>query len=152
MIRVVDHVAFHSGIRRKRLLLINQNRVIDAETGVSSKEANKQLSARQSCIQTSVRLLLVPGALLKHHASIADSEVTWPAMSDVFLENFATCLGHLPQILVSRKYGSLIFWQRLCPSRLVCDSANAGSQRRIIQGSALRIEASKLLKLHGGAA
>src|SRR4029077_9248166 len=132
MIGIVNQIAFHSWIRRKRFLLINQNRVIDAETRVSSKEANEHLPARQSCIQTSVRLLLVSGALLKHHASIADSEVAWPAVADVFLKNFATCRGHLPQILVSRKNDSLIFWQWLCPSRLVCDSANAGSQCRII--------------------
>src|SRR5947208_14135561 len=34
MIRIVDQIAFDSGIRRKRLSLINQDGVVDAETRI----------------------------------------------------------------------------------------------------------------------
>src|SRR5438552_5866503 len=83
VIRIVNHIPLDSRIRRERFPLINQNRVIDAETGVRSKKTNKQLPALQSCIQMSVSFLLVSGALLKNHAGIADSEIAGPAMADV---------------------------------------------------------------------
>src|SRR5204863_9950401 len=66
MIRIVNRICFDSRIRRKRLSLINQDRVIDAEAGVSSKKANKHLPTRQSCIQTSVRLPMIPPAWLNN--------------------------------------------------------------------------------------
>ena len=83
MIRIVSEIGFDSRIRRKRLSLINQEGVIDAETGESSKKTNKQLPPRQSCIQTSVRLLLIPRTMLKNHPGITDSEVAGPAMADI---------------------------------------------------------------------
>src|SRR5438552_14277946 len=132
MIRIVNEITLDTGIRRHLFSLINQDGMIDAKTRVRGEKANEKLPARQSCIQTSVSLLLIPGALLKNHAGIADSEVAWPAMADLFLYKFPTCLAHFPQILVSRKNNSLIFRQWLCPRRSVCHSANAGSQRRII--------------------
>ena len=128
MIRIVNIIFFDSGIRRKRLPLKNQDGVVDGETGKSSKKADKQLPTRQGCVQMSVGLLLIPGARLKNHAGIADSEIAGPAMTDVQLHKFATRLAHFPQVFVARKNNSLILWQRLYPRLPACDSANADSQ------------------------
>src|ERR1700720_2854072 len=102
--------------------------MIDAETGESSKKAGKQLPTRQGCVQMSVGRLLIPGARLKNHAGIADSEIAGPAVTDVQLHKFATRLAQFPQIFVPRENNSLIFRQGLCPRLSVCHSANAGSQ------------------------
>src|SRR5215211_4323233 len=61
-------------------------------------------------------------------------------------------LAHFLQVLVSWKDNSLIFRQRLHPSRQPGQSANASRQRRVIQGSTSRLEPCKLLKLGGRAA
>src|SRR5215831_18580198 len=126
--------------------------MIDAEARISSKEHNEHLSARQSCIQTIVRFLLVCPALLENHAHIADSEVAWPAVTDTFLYELATCLAHPAQVIVSRKNNSLILWQRVCPGVSIRHKANSCGQRCLIQGNAARVEPRELLKLHGCAA
>src|SRR5215469_13303985 len=83
MVGIVNQIAFNSRVRRKRLSLKNQNGVIDGKTGESSKKPGKQLPTRQGCVQTSVSLLLIAGALLKNHAGIADSEIAGPTVADV---------------------------------------------------------------------
>src|SRR5207244_7106793 len=112
-------IAFDSRIRRKRLPLIYQDGVIDGETGESSKKATKQLPTRQGCIQTCVSLLLIPGAWLKNHAGIADSEITQPAMTDVQLHKFAMRLAHFPQVFVARENNSLKIGRASCRERMV---------------------------------
>src|SRR6266487_1007417 len=102
MVRIVNQIALNPRIRRKRLSLINQDGVIDAETWESSKKTNKELPPRQSRIQTSVRRLLIPRTHLKNHPGITDSEVAGPAMADIQLHNFPTRLAHFPQVLVAR--------------------------------------------------
>src|SRR5215831_2631322 len=102
--------------------------MIDAEAGISSKENNEHLSARQSCVQAIVRFLLVRRALLKNHAHIAESEVAWPAVTDTLLYELATCLAHLPHVVVSRKNNSLILWQRVCRGVSMRHNPNACSQ------------------------
>ena len=83
MIWIVYEIAINPGIRRRRFQLINQNRVIDGEPGISCKKCDEQLAARQRRIQPSVSLFLVAGTVLKHHPGIADSKVTRPTMPDV---------------------------------------------------------------------
>ena len=50
MIRIVDEIVINPGIRRRRFQFINQNRVIDAEAGISRKKCDKQFASRQSGI------------------------------------------------------------------------------------------------------
>ena len=47
MIWIVYEIAINPGIRRRRFQLINQNRVIDGESGISCKKCDEQLAARQ---------------------------------------------------------------------------------------------------------
>src|SRR6266850_4754704 len=47
MIWIVYEIAINPGIRRRRFQLINQNRVIDGEPGISCKKCDEQLPARQ---------------------------------------------------------------------------------------------------------
>src|SRR5262249_2264137 len=113
--------------------------MIDAEARISSKEHNEHLSARQSCIQTIVRFLLVCPALLENHAHIADSEVAWPAVTDTFLYELATCLAHPAQVIGSRKTNSLILWQRSAQGSLFVTrrirAANDASSKGMLPGS-----------------
>ena len=83
MIWIVYEIVINSWIRRRRFQLINQNRVIDAEPGISCKKRDEQLAARQRRIQPSVSPFLVAGTVLKDHPGIAHSEVTRPSMADV---------------------------------------------------------------------
>src|ERR1700757_125968 len=83
MIRIVHKIMINPGIRRSRFQFVNQNRVINAEPGVRCKKCDEQLAALQSRVQSSVSPFLVAATVLKHHPSIADSEVTRPTMADV---------------------------------------------------------------------
>jgi hypothetical protein len=56
--------------------------VIDAEPGISCKKCNKQLTARQSRLQSRMSPFLITFTVLKHHPGVADSKVTGPTMAD----------------------------------------------------------------------
>src|ERR1051326_3875522 len=112
MVGVVNEICLGSGVRRKRLSLINQDGVIDGEMGESSNKTNKQLPARQSCIQMSVSLLLIAGTLQENHANVADSKIDRPALAYTYLDDFAAPLTHFPEIFISRKNDPLIWGER----------------------------------------
>src|ERR1700757_2184722 len=61
-------------------------------------------------------------------------------------------LAHFLQVLVSWKNNSLVVRERIRPSRLACQSANASRQHIVVQWSTAWIEARKFLELDGRAA
>ena len=81
MIWIVYEIAI-SGIRRRRLQLKNQNRMIDAEPGISGEKRDEQLAACQCRVQPGMSLFLIAFTILKHHPGITNSKVTRPTVSD----------------------------------------------------------------------
>src|SRR5438067_11960637 len=96
--------------------------------------------------------LVVIRVVLEKHPGISEPKVSRPAKADICSHNFAARLAHCAQVGVAREDNALIRRQRPSPSRPTGNITNASGQRPVVQWRGMRIEASKLLKLHRRAA
>src|SRR6266567_8194070 len=148
MIGVVNEITVNSIILRGRFSFVDQHRVIDAETRVSCEKTNKQLAARQSCIEIGVGFFVVTRVVLEKHPEISEPKISRPAKANICSHNFAARLAHCAQVGVAREDDALICRQWLSPNCPTGDITNASGQRPVVQWRGMRIEASELLKLH----
>ena len=73
VIGIISVIPLNSALWGERLLLIDENRVIDRDTRKSAEITNEYPPAGQGFIQLYVHLLLVPGIVLVNNPAVA-----WP--------------------------------------------------------------------------
>ena len=73
VIRIVGGIPLNPGIGGERLSFVDENRVIDGDSGKSAEVSNEYPPARQVFIQLCMHLLLVSGVVLVNNPAVA-----WP--------------------------------------------------------------------------
>src|ERR1700726_679277 len=97
------------------LVAINEDGVIEGQSGKSGEVADEKIFPRQSGVEVSVSFFLIFDAVLKEHSKIPETKIGGESASDILLQNFWARPAHLPQIGVAGEIDSLLWRGRRVP-------------------------------------